>query len=480
MSKKNVAARAFLCAFLICTSLFAPAEDVYAMDAASAGVIVGGMKSLAADLKRLANDAAAAGDQVLQNRIEQALTSLDVAITKLERALKNAKGEVNDLVDEAMREVTSVLSTLHDDGSTLGNYASTKLNLVMANAMSLYDNVPFLDADPSVFSLVPTRIEPAQRGRRVRVFGYLPGDPSDDIRISVNGTAVPVKRGASGSLEFALPSSLALKEEQLIAVHVEVDKHYGPFDLLWKVHRFDESVLVGKAKPFACNVISFGDNPDYLQAVSAQTSVQFDATTQGGSNRPNENRTVSAKNLFFQTMGASAAEYDAETVRIADPNAALFMYGACNGKGPHGSVGVTDMGQTLDVKLSAPSLSRSVKCHGLKCKVCDAGGTHAKAVVSPKFLAARKNAEPLKAIGIKDYAVGPAGLTVPHGLPAAGSWSMHVKCGFAEGDESWFTRTMVLNAQNKQSSARAITTRVDNGQLIIEPLNPLRLDDELK
>ena len=224
-------------------------QTVLGVDPVTAGASVAGLKSLVGDLEKLAEDAASAGDQLLQNRIEQAVTGLQVVLARVNEAVKSGKADVNDIIDEAMGDATGLLGELHDDVSTIGSFAGTKLSLVMANATNLYDKVPFLNADPAVFAIVPSRISSSAKGAQVRVFGYLPGDLEDDVHVTANGVQIPkVSRGSGGSLVFSLPGSLALKEEELVSLNIQIDKHYGPFDVLWKTHSFDETILVGQTK----------------------------------------------------------------------------------------------------------------------------------------------------------------------------------------------------------------------------------------
>lgn len=456
----------------------------HAEPVSDAAALAAGIKAVKGDLTQLANDAFAAGDQVLYNRIEQTLNGLNLILPKLDGLLGKAEGTANEIVSNASRETVALLQDLHSDASNTGNFASAKLNQGLASASSLLASVPFVNVPPAVFAVSPTRIEASQKGRRVRIFGYLPGELNKDVKISVNGKHVDAQRAAGGSIAFNLPMDLPLVPEKEISISMEVTEHYGWFDWLWKTHSFKEVLLVGKDKPFTCTVEGYNDNPNYLQKVVATGTRTFDASTQAGQNRPNEDRTINAEDLFAATMGQAASAYDPKSVVVLDTGFVFHSYGECGGKGPHGSAEILSSGKQVRVLLSAPSLPDFVVwSNGVipaPKKVCHAGGTHGVGTLTPVFMAALKTAQPLVLAKTSSHQFGTDGLDVAYPIPAAAPWSVHTKCNFKEGSESWSTRTMVLTPKDTQESARGMTARIADGRLLIDRLDPLKFDDQLR
>jgi hypothetical protein len=468
-------ARLVVVALLASVTPTLPADPV-----SDATALAGGIKAVSGELKRLANDALQAGDQVLYNRIEQAINGLALLLPKLEEVIRTGGKTANEVIDNASRDTLTILGTLHVDGASAGNFASAKLNTGLASASALLASVPFVDVPPAVFAVSPTRIDATQKGRRIRVYGYLPGEINDDVQIYVNGRQVDAQRGSGGSVAFTLPSDLVLKQEEEIPIRIEATEHYGWFNALWTTHKFNEVVLVGKAQPFTCSVESFKDNPSYLSRVTATGAMEFDASTQGGQNRPNEDRTVNADDLFAATMGDAARDYDPRSVVVKETGFVFQRWGQCGGAGPSGTAEILASGKAVRVRLSAKSLGDSVHRDGLKITVCHAGGTHAHGTLKPVFLAARRDAQPLLLEKAESYRLGSAGLNLLYPMPPAAAWSVHAKCTFKEASENWTTQTMIMNPQDTQETARGLIARLVDGRLLIEPLDPLRFDDQLR
>jgi hypothetical protein len=437
------------------------------------------INAAAGELRRLANDTAAATDQVLFNEIEHARTSLLLLLPKLNEAVSKGTGDANDAANAALRQAVGILSNLHADGSELGNFASAKLNMTLAQMSADLADLPFIDVTPAVFAVSPMRLDADQRTRRVRVFGYLPGAVNKDVKITIDGASVDAVRGAGGSISFILPPQVILREEAQIVLGIDAVEHYG-FGLFWKTHSFHETLVVGKKLPFDCDVIDFVENPNYLQSIKATNSAAYDATTQGGDNKPNEHRLISAEDLFVATMGDAARQFDLSTVRIDEAGAHFAMYGECRGQGPGGTARVVAGGKALEIDLSAPSLGDRVITGegflGLGVTICHAGGTHAHLDLTPAFSAARKDTPQLIAKSSTTYKLGAAGLEVARAMPTAAPWSLHVKCAYQDGSESWSTRTMVVTEREKQDIARGVSVRFVDGRLLIEPIDPLKLD----
>lgn len=188
--------------------------------------------------------------------------------------------------------------------------------------------------------------------------------------------------------------------------------------------------------------------------------------------------------LFFATMGEASRLYDPKSILVKDAGAVLTPYGndSC-GRGPGGNVKIASGGKLVEISLNAPSLNSMVHAdHHLIPHItyCDAGGTHEHAALTPIFKAARKDAQPLIAVKTDSYKIGAAGLDAGYPMPPAAPWSLHVKCAFHEGPESWSTRMMILTPQTTQDLARGLSARMADDRLLIEPLNPIRFDDQLR
>ena len=135
---------------VLTTMLFLTLRPSQALEPVSAVTVHGSIQAVTGELRRLADDALAAGDQVLHNRIEQALNGLTLLLRNLEPLIKSAQTAGNEVVNNAARESVSILSELHADGSSAGNFASAKLNLTLANASALMSSIPFVDVPPAV------------------------------------------------------------------------------------------------------------------------------------------------------------------------------------------------------------------------------------------------------------------------------------------------------------------------------------------
>ena len=432
-------------------------------------------------LREAANQAAEAGDQVMKNRLEQAAAEVALLLPKLEKVLKGVEKAGNEVVNNAARELAEQLSALRRDSSTIGTYASTRLNSTLALASQAADESIFTNVDPVVLAILPSRIDATNVGRRIRIMGYLPGVPNKDISVTVSGQPVKVARSSGNSLTFDLPKSIKLAEGVPLKVRVLIQKG-GILGLFRKDFSIEDQIVVGKTAPMTCNVSTYLENPAYLSLVAAvQPSTSIMATTQGGQNRPNESRKLLAEDLFVETMGDDAKNYVLSSVIVNKHGLKPSLYGGCGGQGPSASAEVQNQGKSVSVELHAPYLKKRVSGGMFHTRYCDAGGTKAVAQLKPEFKAAKASAEYLTVQKSESFSVPSySGLEVPYSLPAGKDWAIHVKCEYSDGPEKWQTRTMVLRPKDEDESGRGVALRLAENKLLIEPIDPIRFDDDLR
>lgn len=458
--------RSLFVIFVLSFSPSLPSEPVTSVAAIAAA---------ADQLDKVAQDALVSGDTILHERIQQAVNGLRLILKDLESTIKSVEGPGNELLNSASRDALEILATLHVDGRAAGAYGSAKLNQSLASVSGLIDELPLVDVPPSLLAMSPTRIEMDQRQRSIRVFGHLPGEVGDDVVIHVgeNEQEVKARRGSGGSISFSLPAKLALKQEQRLPIKIKATEHYGPWNLLWRTHEFEEVLLIGKQKPFSCNVDSFDENPEYLRRVKATGTTYVDASTQGGARREYVDRSFNADDLFIQTMGADVAQaYDLKTVVILDLGYTFQRWGQCRNQGPTTTAQILSGGKQAQVAVRAPPVRRTLQC--------SPGGTHGRGTLQPTFLVARKDAQPTKLVDTKAYTFGSQGISIDYPAPVGDRWAVHVKCSYQEAGDSWSARTMVIHGADKQESARGMLAQLRDGRLIVEPLDPLKFDDQLR
>jgi hypothetical protein len=461
-------------ALVACSSLAGPGADAQVTEGAT---LVAALKGASGELRQVANDAISAEDQVLHNRLEEGAIRLELLIPKAQKLADHAVEAADTALGGVAMDALGILESIHRDIAQVGTYTGAKVNLALAHASAIAAAVPFVNVAPAVFALSPTRIEPSHARAHVRIFGYLPGEVGSDIKVFANDSEVSVLRSSVAVLSFELPAELSVSEERTIRVHIQAVEHYGPFHLLWKTHSFNEIIEVGKKDPYLCTLEEYLPNPEYMMSVRAPGGLPFDATTQGGDNRPNEHKVITAENLFTAAMGESAHLYDLSTVIITDLGAAYAMFGECRGQGPGGRVTITDSGKTAEIDLTAPSLSDRLVSDGfLKWTMCHAGGTHAHVDLHPTFKVAKGISAPLVLAKTSNLRLGVSGTTIGSVVPTPADWSLHIKCSYQELEDHWATRTMILSPTHLQDIAAGVTVRLADRALIIEPFDTAKLN----
>ncbi len=458
------------------TLLLSGCDKFTPQDVASAGSTALVVESVVQGLREASDNAAQAFDQVAANRLEEAANRLEALLPSLRGVLEGAEKNANGVVDNANREMAGTLATLRTDLQSIGGYATANVNAYLAQASAMMDAVPFIGVTPAVFSITPTVLDSLSARAVVRIAGHLPGDPNEDVLLTINGAAATVTRASRHTLTFHVPDSLHAAGTA-ISLLLRVRERKGPFGWFSKWHEFSETVRVGAETPFTCAVDTYTENPDLLQPVASTKTYVVEASTQGSANRANENRILSASSLFQSTVD-SASSYDLESVRILSLGATVQRFGGgCGDEASFGSE-IQSGGLLASVRAHAPYLSRRTRKRGfLKYQYCDQGGTKVVASLSPTFRAALKSTPALRRTRSDTLRLGDAGASVVHSFGSSQRWAYHVSCSYRDGTESWTTARATIDSKNLSSLVRGLQTRVAEDRLLLEPLAPARFAD---
>lgn len=436
----------------------------------------GAIKTAATELKITANEAAEAGDQVAKNRIEQAVAELTLLEAKVQDIMDDGEKAANSTVDNATGEFVEILSGLRKDSSTIGSYASVRLNSTLALTSQVIDDIPGLSVDPIILAVTPVRIQPDDVNRTVRVYGFLPGKVGESITVKIGERAIEdVNRSIGNSLSFTIPNDIMKGEGQKVPLTIEIVKQRGFLGFFRDASLLTEEIHVGRTEPFSCQITEFGVNPNYLSTVTADKATVYEANTQGGSNRPNERRTILAKDLFFATVEKDIKSYNPDTVIVEDLGKSISLNGGNCGRRSSASASITHFGSAVEINLHAPYFSRTRR----RLRICDQGGSKASLSLRPTFKVAKISSPYLTQSNQFRLNLGYAGITRPFTTPNDGDWALHVKCAYQDSAEKWQGRTVVLTDKDQSGTARGVTTRVSNGNLIVEPIDPYELSKEL-
>lgn len=446
--------------------------------------LYGAVKAAATELKITANEAAEAGDQVAKNRIEQGVAELKLLEPRIKNILDHGEKAANETVDNATGEFVEILSTLRHDSSTIGSYATIRLNATLALASQVIDDIPGLSVDPIILAINPVRIQPDDANRTVRVYGFLPGEIGDNITVKLGDrTITNLKRSIGNSISFTIPNDIMKGEGQKLPLTIEIVRRKGFLGFFRDAVQLTEELHVGRREPYSCLVTEFAVNPSYLSTVTADKAADFEANTQGGNNRPNESRKILASDLFFATVSNDVKSYNLDTVIVENLGKSLSFHGGSCGRGASGNAEIADRGASVTMALRAPYFDRTVhsyRRHGIpRIRVCDQGGSKASLRLLPTFKVAKFSSPYLAQSNQFRVNLGYGGISRPLATPNDGDWSLHVKCSYQDSAEKWQGRTVVLTGKDQAGLARGVATKVSNGNLIIEPADPYQLSKEL-
>lgn len=444
----------------------------------NAAALHAAVKAISNQLHILGSDTAAAGDRGLGDRIEQAATDIERLLPALDTAMRGAAEDGDAVVRSVSRELAAGLATLRSDGVKVGAYASATLNSSLALISQVLNGLAGTDLPPTILAISPSRLDARQQSRRIKIFGHLPGEPNEDVVVSVGGKPVPVSRTPANGVAFTVPEDLMLTEEQLVPLRVRVRQRSGLLGLSSETIDFEEHLVVGKQTPFSCAIESYEEHPEYLEKIVADQAVSYEVATAGGTRRASENRRVPAAELFVAAV-KDAAAYDPRTAVVVAAGEKLFADGGGCGQGPSASARIVESGGAVDIHLNAPHLARRVRIDGWKIQMCDEADTRIAMTLKPTFLAARRDRGALTLTKKETIDVGFSGANALHGLADGTPSAVHVTCKFADGAEQWDTRTMVLTRENREAAARGIGARVAQDRVVLEPFDPLRFDDQL-
>jgi hypothetical protein len=330
-------------------------------------------------------------------------------------------------------------------------------------------------------AISPSRADANSLPKTVRLFGHFPGELHRDVLVLVNGKAPrELGRSTGNSLLVELPESIESGAGSRVKFQVRVRQSGGFLGWSQTWHEFVEYLAIGHESPFKCIIESFVENPNLLEVVKSSNPTSYEASTQGGANRPNENRTLLARDLFVASV-AEPERYDIATVRVAKVGLKRSLYGGCGNQNPSASAVVEKSGSVVKVALRAPykkfKVHTSGKWYKPKVKRCDKGGTKAIAVLKPEFKAAHKDTPTTIRKSVKEVTFGRSGFQEPYSFGAKGNWEARVRCSFDDSLEKWNAATMVLRSDGDSAVARNLKATLLQGTLLIEPYDSLEFED---
>lgn len=457
------------------------------LPACAAGSVAGpaaaaaGLKVSLGELQALINKTIASVDIVTANKLEAADARIRALIPELERIERGAVTDANDALSDLTRETNQIALDIRKTISSTENSAFGQLNQSLAVLSQVLAGLPFVDIDPYVAAIEPSRVFAAGTERRLTIYGHLPGDPKDDIVITVGGFATRATRTKAFGLVVEIPKEVQLVETRYVPVSIKVKTPMGPFGWFSKTIEISDRVYVARAEPYQCRVRWMQNNPDYLAQIKAAAPFSDEATTQSNAARSTVNRTVTARDLFVATVASAADSYDLSTVRIKDPGASFAHYGDCDHYRTRGRI-TTWNPDNVSFELYAPEVGRHLHSGWSMQRIgfirtrlpysyyVDAGGTKSTISLAPLFEAAKKGVQPLAETHSEQLKMG--WRTVERDVRKAqtGDWSIHVNCDFEDGRERWSSGELVLRAIDPQELGRGVLARVADGQLYLQPL----------
>ncbi|MGD9763858.1 MAG: hypothetical protein AB7V27_09115 [Candidatus Binatia bacterium] len=427
--------------------------------------------AISGQLRHLAADTAAAGDQQLSEPTARAAREIAGLLPRLDAVLNGAEEDGEAAMRSTSEALAAALGALRAEGAKAGPYASAKLNAALALIGESIDRVPADDLPPFILAMSPTRLDAQQPAPKVKVFGHLPGDLNEDVVVTAAGKPVRASRGPRGAVAFALPPDLALTEGQVVPVHVRVARSGTSSEHI----DFAAQLVVGKPMPFSCTVESYEEQPGHREDIAAKKAASYEAASAEG----DQWRYVSAADLFAATV-EEAAQYEPRTVAVRATGEKVFAVGGGCGDGPSGSARIVAGGRAVELSLSAPRLPRRMGIDGWRIQTCEEGDTRVALTLQPTFSAARRESGVLTPKNAETLAVGFAGAHVLHRLADGAPYAVYVRCDFADGPEQWSTHTMVLTKDDRQAEARGVGARIADDRVVIEPFDPLRFDQQLE
>ncbi len=433
------------------------------------------------ELDRVLSGAIGQVDQATANRIRQLRIELDGLIQEFGKLEKETAIDANELIDEALRSAHSITHELRTISNGLSGQLSNTVNNGVTGLLVAVDGLPLSNVQPYVGAISPQRILPNASNRTVKVLGYfgrsIEGHP---IEFMANGSSVKGVR-APGGYQIELPP--LMKEETYVPLVVKYPTESGWW--LWKKVSYQEiadRIYVEKAKPFTCAVKIFEPNPAKKKELRG-AELTFWAATEGGRGKPQETASVSAKDLFIQSIApAEHSKYQIDTVVLTN----VITREAHNQPCEHVNTSHEFNWNTKSISytIRAPNISphqhsgMNQECRdlGLLGRHCiyvpyyyihGGGGSWRNLYVNPIFnVSVAGIPDSLMSKEVNDIALSKNAVTEIN-LPSASGSVVHVSCSFKDGDEQFQQGPIVINQMDKEERATNVLSRLSSGKLFI-------------
>lgn len=435
------------------------------------------IKLAADELGRVLDRAIAQADFATANRLRQVKAELLEIIDRLEQFQKETFRSLNDLADEPVRELHSLGLRLKQITDNASNTVANTVDTGLVGLMVAVDAVPFTTVRPYLAAVRPARLMPDATNRRVVFYGYF-GKPVEKFPVEawVVGQRAVLSKTAGG-YALDLPASLILPEQGFVDVVVKYPVTYG---WIWKATRYEqasERIYIERLTPFLCSVKLFVPNPDF-RATLTGAELKYWAATQGGRNRPSDNGTIPARDLFVQSIDpAEHSKYDLTTIALTNATHREEHNDPCEHAQSSHSFGWNPA--SINYSIQAPSAgthqhsgTRQECVLGLCVPVPyyfihGGGGSWRDVFVTPTFAVNRLGVDPtVLSRSISDLALR-KNTTHELDLPVPAGWSVHVGCEFLDGDEQFSAGPLVLSSQDTEEVSNNLTARYDAGRLYI-------------